>query len=104
MDSRILEPRTLFTVREVAELLRVSPSCVYALIDDAQLRCVRLPPSRRAIRIEATELLDFVESKKILRRREVVSKKETSAPSAFVYLDASTLQKAWAERDASPPN
>lgn len=51
----------MLTVREVAEQLSVSATCVYQLISQGKLACHRIGVGRGAIRIAAEDLAAFVE-------------------------------------------
>lgn len=51
---------TLLTVKEVAERLRVSPACVYALVTNGQLPAVRIGIRRGVIRFTDEDLQDFI--------------------------------------------
>jgi excisionase family DNA binding protein len=51
----------MLTVREVAEQLRVSPTCVYSLVDQGKLACLRIGIGRGAIRICESDLSAYVE-------------------------------------------
>jgi excisionase family DNA binding protein len=46
----------LLTVREVAEILRVSPSLVYQLVGASKLACHRIGRRHGAIRISAADV------------------------------------------------
>ncbi len=51
----------LYTVREVAEQLRCSPSQVYSLIDKGLLRCYRITTSKQGgIRFDEAMLSEFL--------------------------------------------
>lgn len=47
---------TLLTVREVSNLLRVSATCVYALVSAGRLACYRVGTGRGAIRIRRDDV------------------------------------------------
>lgn len=51
----------MLTVREVAEQLSVSATCVYQLISRGKLACHRIGVGRGAIRIAAEDLAAFIE-------------------------------------------
>ena len=50
----------LMTVREVATILRVSPSLVYRLVDVGKLGCFRIGKGRGAIRISRDSINQFL--------------------------------------------
>ncbi|MHB8953132.1 MAG: helix-turn-helix domain-containing protein [Pirellulaceae bacterium] len=54
------EPIPLLTVREVATLLRVSPSLVYQLVEGRQLAAHRIGNRHGAIRIAAADVQDYL--------------------------------------------
>jgi excisionase family DNA binding protein len=51
----------MYTVKNVAERLRISQGTVYAAIADGRLRCYRLGKGRGAIRIPEESLQEFLE-------------------------------------------
>ena len=51
----------LFTVREVAASLRLSPAAVYRLTSAGVLACLRIGGPRGAIRITQADLDDFLD-------------------------------------------
>jgi len=53
------EPR-LLTVREAAEILRVSLSLVYQLVETRKLACHRIGGRRGAIRISEDDIQDYL--------------------------------------------
>ncbi len=55
MEHSDHQPR-MFTVREVAMRLRVSPSLVYQLVEAGKLACHRIGTGRGAIRISLLDL------------------------------------------------
>lgn len=50
------DSRTLLTVREVSRILRVSATCVYALVGSGRLACYRVGTGRGAIRIRRQDV------------------------------------------------
>ena len=46
----------LLTVREVAQVLRVSANCVYELVGNGKLVCYRVGAGRGAIRVRRTDV------------------------------------------------
>ncbi len=51
----------MLTVKEVAEHLRVSATCVYQLIEKGKLVCHRIGLGRGAIRVRETDLAAFID-------------------------------------------
>ena len=51
---------SLLTVRDVADLLRVSPSLVYQLVETGKIACHRIGRGRGAIRIHPDDLEQFL--------------------------------------------
>ena len=58
--SQPKEPTPLLTVREVAEVLRVSPSLVYQLVEANKLACHRIGSRNGAIRISPADLDEYL--------------------------------------------
>ena len=58
--THIQEQPCLLTVREVAEILRVSPSLVYQLVEARKLACHRIGGRRGAIRISTTDIQEYL--------------------------------------------
>jgi excisionase family DNA binding protein len=58
--SNANDQRPLLTVREVAEILRVSPSLVYQLVEAQQLACHRIGSRKGAIRIAPADVDDYL--------------------------------------------
>lgn len=52
----------MLNVREVAERLRVSATCVYQLIERGKLACHRIGVGRGAIRVCERDLLVYIDS------------------------------------------
>ena len=52
----------MFTVTEVAEKLKVSPACVYALVDAGKLSCYRIGVGRGVIRISEAQLQLYLDT------------------------------------------
>lgn len=57
LDERILETRILLYPKEVAKILRISKSYVYALCDQGILETVRIPPKTLRIKTESVRKL-----------------------------------------------
>ncbi|MBX3412420.1 MAG: helix-turn-helix domain-containing protein [Pirellulales bacterium] len=53
-------PDIFLTVRDVAARLRVSQSCVYALVQQGRLSCHRIGGGRGAVRISESDLQRFL--------------------------------------------
>ena len=64
------EPR-LLTVREVAELLRVSPSTVYQLVEGRKLARHRIGGGRSAIRVSTTDIRECLAECRYERREHM---------------------------------
>ena len=69
------ERRPLLTVREVADMLRVSPSLIYQLVEAGKLASHRIGKRNGAIRISTTDLDDY------LARCRNERQEQTSRPS-----------------------
>jgi excisionase family DNA binding protein len=52
----------MFTVKQVAEQLSVSVTCVYQMISQGRIACHRIGLGRGAIRVASEDLTAFVES------------------------------------------
>jgi len=52
----------MLRVREVAEILHVSGTCVYQLIEKGKLACHRIGVGRGAIRVCESDLESYIES------------------------------------------
>jgi len=65
------EQPPLLTVREVAEILRVSPSLVYQLVEARKLACHRIGNRQGAIRISASDVDDYLAQCRHDRQDEV---------------------------------
>lgn len=50
------------TIKDVAQLLRVSPACVYELVGAGKLACYRIGKGRGTIRISDAQLEAFLRS------------------------------------------
>jgi excisionase family DNA binding protein len=57
----------MLTVKEVAERLRVSRTCVYQLVERGKLACHRIGLGRGAIRIAIEDLAAYVEGCRVTR-------------------------------------
>lgn len=58
---------TLFTVKQVAEILGVSKGCVYALIDAGKLDHHRIGLGRGTIRISDQELDAYLDESRVTK-------------------------------------
>jgi excisionase family DNA binding protein len=67
----------MLTVKEAAEQLHVSATCVYQLIAKGKLACHRIGVGRGAIRIGADDLADFIDG----CRHEIKSTSSISRPA-----------------------
>ena len=61
----------LLTVREVAEMLRVSPSLVYQLVEARKLACHRIGSRQGAIRISVADVDDYLSECRYDRQEEM---------------------------------
>lgn len=61
---------TLYKVAEVARLLNVSASCVYALIECGRLACHRIGLGRGAVRVSEADLNQYLASSRHERGEE----------------------------------
>ena len=52
----------MFTVKEIAQRLRVSATCVYQLIERGKIACHRIGTGRGTIRISEEDLTAFLTS------------------------------------------
>lgn len=93
----------LLTVKEVAQTLSVTETCVYWLLRGKCLRYHRFGLGRGTIRIEDSELENFIRKNTVPRRGKSLTNPRTHAPSAFTHLNASRLREAWAGRGVVPP-
>ncbi len=60
------EPRPeLYTVKDVAGILKVSGSLVYALIDSGRIPACRVGRGRGAVRVLKQDLLDYIENNRV---------------------------------------
>ncbi len=69
-DGKDIELRLLMA-REVAELLRVSVSSVYALVAQGRIPCHRIGAGRGSIRVSRTDLEAFLNDCRSERVEEV---------------------------------
>ncbi len=83
----------LLTVEEVQAQLKVSRSCVYTLIAQGKLACVRIGVGRGTIRVERSELESFVD-----RCRSVPKAKMSHRYRSFEHLDGARLSEAWKDK------
>ena len=97
----------MLTVQQVAELLKVSPSLVYQLVNSGRLPCYRIGGGRGAIRIRTNDMHDFlsqcrVDSHDVLSPIPAPRKPENRL---FKNLDANRLRAAWHQKgvDADQP-
>ena len=86
---------SLLTVNEVQTQLNVSRACVYSLVESGQLPCIRIGIGRGTIRIDATDLEAFIESRKYPPRKQARARPANG--KAFIHLDANRLRQAWSK-------
>jgi excisionase family DNA binding protein len=65
----------MFTVREIAERLKVSAACVYALTESGQLGCHRIGLGRGVIRISEENLREYLDRCKARAAGETVPRR-----------------------------
>lgn len=87
----------LLTVQEVSEILRVSPACVYSLVETGQLPNIRIGNGRGTIRIDRQDLVAYVDRK---RGRAREPRPRRVRPSGFVHLDGNRLLEAWQQSES----
>lgn len=93
----------LLTVKQVAAILNVTESCVYAILRASGLPPIRIGFGRGTIRIEESDLDDFIRNNTVRRRGKNAVKPRPHAPSAFTHLNSHKMRQAWAARDAELP-
>ncbi|QDT42566.1 Helix-turn-helix domain protein [Gimesia alba] len=74
-----------FVVSEVAEMLRISESLVYSLIESGKLRCHRFGNGRGKITISLDDLELYLSSCRSCEKK----KRESPAPVRLKHLDLS---------------
>ena len=74
----------LFTVAQAAELLQVSRSLLYTLIEQRKIRHHRLGLGHGAIRISRQNLQDFLDSTTVGLRRQRATEMKTKSRSQSV--------------------
>ena len=82
----------LLTVEQVAERLNVSRGCVYSLIQSGKLSCVRIGVGRGVIRVDADDLMAFVDQCRPSIPRKAPRR---TGRSEFTHLDTKRLSEAW---------
>jgi len=90
---------TMLFVKDVAERLRVSPQCVYSLVNRGLLEHHRVGASGGRILISEQQLQTYLESTKRGRvRAEPKPAPEKSSAGGFTMLDGDRLREAWKRR------
>lgn len=104
-ESRNPLPRatdeTLFTVKQIAQQLALSPSSVYELIATGRIPALRLGPRRGAIRIRNNDLQAYLHMSSSDMQSPVKpanDRKDTGR--LFKHLDAERLRAAWRQQGA----
>ncbi len=64
----------MFTVKETATRLRVSPATVYALISTGKLRCHRVGVGRGVIRVSPDNIAHFLEESESSATEKTISR------------------------------
>ena len=94
----------VLTVKQVAERLNLTRSCVYALFAARRLHFVRLGRRRGTIRVREEALEQFIQENTVPRRGRACRNRPAPAPSAFTYLNAAHLRDAWNEQGVDMPS
>jgi excisionase family DNA binding protein len=87
-----------YTVKELSEMLNLSPSQVYALMDSGRLGFHRFTTGRQgAKRVSDTQLQEFLDTTLEATEGGKKSPKQPPAPAGggFIQLDPDRLRKAW---------
>jgi excisionase family DNA binding protein len=91
----------LLTVRECAQMLRVSPGCVYQLVSQNKLPHLRVGCGRGRIRIPEEALAEFLRSN-LVDANTVPSRSSQDKPRGrgrlFKHLDGERLRAAWQQQ------
>lgn len=74
----------LLTVKDVAERLKVSRSCIYQLVESGRIRHHRIGLGRGAIRFTEEDLTEYLVG---IRSQPTVSESRPSADSSLRHLD-----------------
>jgi len=88
----------LLTVRECAQMLSVSPGCVYQLVSQKKLPHLRVGCGRGTIRIPEEVLEEFLRSNLVDGARlpsRPSQRKPKGSGGLFKHLDAERLRSAW---------
>ena len=87
-----------FTVPEIAALLKLSTSQVYALVDCGKLRVHRFTTRKNgAVRISQEQLSAYLNATVSNGGGASVPQPEPARASGFTTLDADRLRQAWAK-------
>ena len=92
-----------YTVNELKDLLKLSASQVYALIESGKLRCHRFTTKKSgAVRVSQDQLDDYLratesEGEETVAAPPLSSAEKTSAAD-FTALDGERLKAAWKDR------
>jgi excisionase family DNA binding protein len=95
----------MLTVQELAKLLHVSPSTVYAMVASGAIACHRVrtrPDSRGTIRFTDEQVRAYLDEVSLEEGR--AEPRPSSAKSSFSQLDADRLRQAWAAQGIEPPS
>lgn len=87
----------LLTIKQMQAELAISRACAYALIESGQLPCIRIGVGRGTIRVDESDLCEFIES----RKQNATSKRRKAKPNhgaTFVHLNAEKLRQAWTDQ------
>jgi excisionase family DNA binding protein len=88
----------MFSVREVAKRLNVSPSCVYGLISAGKLKCHRIGLARGTIRVSEEALGEFLTKTQITEQLVLNRNAESRTAGRFRHLDGDRLSAAWRQQ------
>jgi excisionase family DNA binding protein len=86
----------LFTVKQAAQQLALSPSSVYELIATGRIHAFRLGPRRGAIRIRKKDLQAYLDIPS--STTPAIDRERTGR--LFKHLDAERLRAAWRQQGA----
>ena len=91
----------VYSVKEAARELRVSPSLIYALVARGQIECERYGVGRGTIRISGAALADYRRRSRVTSTPATVEK---LSPGRYRELDPTRLARAWILRGAISPD
>ena len=86
------------SVKEVAQHLNVSSSCVYQLVATGLLPCHRIGVGRGTIRISPEQVQLYLQAAQT-REPKSVSRRQPQSTPVFQHLDVDRLLEAWRRQD-----